>query len=308
MNTRILAISLTLLAASAHASFELLLVADNGSNTFATRAVHRFDPVSGAYLGKFGGFSGTIKSTYLDQSNNRFYVTTNLETSAWNYNTGDLIDTYTYATSATSAVRPSGDRVAYFDVFTDIQIFSFPDIVGGTALTPGVAGAQFRSGMWTSNTSLVAFDAAQSRMVNFTTNAGATSATLGVVTASAGAAAGSGQMCANAGTSQLIMAGGLGGNFRTYIPGDTGLGTVFGVGGDVLSAASAHTGFFLGSNQGATGRIDYYSKNRQLVRQFGSGIVLNPVSMQTVLAPEPGSMVVLGLGLVALLKRRKAQE
>ncbi len=49
MNTRILVISLSLLAASAHASFELLLVADNGSSSFATRAIHRFDPVSGAF-------------------------------------------------------------------------------------------------------------------------------------------------------------------------------------------------------------------------------------------------------------------
>ncbi|MCE9559206.1 MAG: PEP-CTERM sorting domain-containing protein [Armatimonadetes bacterium] len=305
MHARILVISLSFLAASAHASFELLLVADNGSNTYATRTIHRFDPVSGAYLGKFGGFNSDISSTYLDKANNSLYVIAGNETSKWNYNTGEMLGSFAYTSANSfSAVRPSGDRAAFFISGSNVQLYGFPTAGSGIG-TPTVSGALFSTGLWTSNTSFVAFDFNQTRMANFNTNASGTVATLGVITPAIGLTNGFGQMCVNGGTSELIMAGGNSGLSRVYVPGASALATGIPTTANTMSAASAHFGFFLGMNDGTTGRIEYYSQFRNLTRTFGTGTVLRPISMQTVLAPEPGSMAVLGLGLVALLKRRK---
>ncbi len=305
MRTRFLAISLTLLTASAQASFELLLVADNGSNTFGTRAVHRFDPVSGAYMGKFGGFNADISSTHLDQATNSLYVITATETSRWNYNTGEYMSSHSYFSSTTlSAVRPSGDRAAYFSGTTFAEIYGFP--TNGTPVaTPSVSGAAFRTGIWTSDTTLIAFDTSQSRMVNFNFNAAGTVATVGVVSNPVAAATGYGQMCFNGGLNQVIVVGGTQGFARAYTPGSATVSTIAIPGGNALSAATAHAGFFVGVDQLGSGRIDAYSQYGNVIRQFGQGVVFKPVSMQTVLAPEPGSLAVLGLGLVALLKRRK---
>ncbi|MCE9559205.1 MAG: PEP-CTERM sorting domain-containing protein [Armatimonadetes bacterium] len=305
MNTRILVICLSLLAVSARASFELLLVADNGSNTFATRAIHRFDPATGAYLGKFGGFNLTIAATFLDQATNSLYVTAANGTTRWNYNTGEFLGSSTFATAAGQvAVRPGGDRAVFLNGLTDMLFTDYPTIGGGANLG-FLAGASYSSAMWTSKTSLVAFETNQSRMVNLTTNLAGTTATVGTISTGGAASADSGQICANGGATQLIVAGGTGGNARIYVPGTTAVGTLNSVGGNVMSAASAHFGFFLGSNQGAAGRVDFYDNRFNLTRQFGQSVLVNPVSMQSVLAPEPGSMAGLGLGLVALLKRRK---
>ena len=110
------------------------------------------------------------------------------------------------------------------------------------------------------------------------------------------------QIAMSGGSSNVVMASGASGGFYTYaIGGASYFGFSGAVGGTALSAASAHNGFFIGSNQGATGRIDYFDKNNNLTGQFGSGRVLNPISMQTVLAPEPGLWAVIVLGLVAFL-------
>ena len=55
------------------------------------------------------------------------------------------------------------------------------------------------------------------------------------------------------------------------------------------------------------GRIDYFDRDFGLTRHFGSGTIVNPVSMQSVLAPEPGQWAVIGLGLGTVLSRRRAR-
>jgi len=294
------------IASTTHASFELLLVADNGSSTLATRKVHRFDPTTGVYLGSFGGFNSEIVATYLSQSTNSLFVLAQNGTTEWDYNTGLLKNSFTgsFTTSYRYAVRPAGDRILSFDIGSDFLSSGFPS--GGVSVMGGLAGATYRSGMWTSDTTIVAFENSQTRFVNITTNAAGVLGNVISTSSSIGSTTGFGQFARNGGTSALVMATGTLGGFYSYTPGSATFVNVNGdVGGNVMSAATAHSGFFLGSNQGTNGRIDYYDGNRNLTRQFGSSVVLNPISMQTVLAPEPGPFAALGLGVIALLKRRR---
>ena len=78
------------LTTSALASFEMLLVADNGANTTPTRRIHRFDPDSGVYLGAFGNFSSDIRCMKIRQSRNEAYVAAGSTLYVFDYNTGAL--------------------------------------------------------------------------------------------------------------------------------------------------------------------------------------------------------------------------
>jgi len=296
------------LAASSQASFEMVLVADNGFVSFRARAIHRYDPATGTYLGSFGGFSSDIAGTYLNQSTNSLFVITGNGITEWNYNTGLLKNSFSPSGSPglQHSVRPSGDRIAYFDNKPDFVTATFP-AYSNLAFHGFFPAALYRSGIWTSNTSMIAFESAQSRFVNLSFNAAGTTATMGVVSNAAGATTTWGQMAKNGGTNQVILPTGTASGFYSYAPNASSFITGTGpLAGNTLSAATAHSGFFTGVNiTPSTGRLDYFDGNRNYVRSFGSGQIIQPVSMQTVLAPEPGTMAIFGLGLAALKLRRK---
>lgn len=296
----------TLACLSAQASFELLLVADNGSNTVATRKIHRFDSVSGAYLGSFGGFNGTICATYLNQSTNSLFVTTNTGTTEWDYNTGLRKNSFVSSFNSTfrSAVRPSGGRILTFDGFPDFVSNTFPNLSGSSVIA-SLGSAVYRSGMWLSDTSVVAFEVNQSRFVNITMNATATTGAISGTTTAGVASTGWGQMARNGGTNEVIMAAGNTGNVYSYVPGGSSFTTrTLGL-GNAIAAASAHSGYFVASIPASGGAIiSSFDGSHNLSSQFGNGIVVSPISMETVLAPEPGSLAALRLGMVALLRRR----
>lgn len=291
---------------SAQASFELLLVADNGTNTVATRKIHRFDSVSGAYLGSFGGFNGNITMTYLNQSTNSLFVTTTTGSTEWDYNTGMRKNSFvtTFSANFRHAVRPSGDRVLTFDAFSDFVSNSYPNLSGGS-VTGFLSGAVYRSGMWLSNTSVVAYELSQSRFVNLSMIAAGTTGTISSTTTGGSSSTGYGQMARNGGTSEIIMAAGSTGNVYSYVPGALTYTTrTLGL-GNAIAAASAHSGYFVASIPASGGAIiSSFDGSHNLSGQFGNGIIVNPISMETVLAPEPGSLAALGLGVVALLRRR----
>lgn len=306
MRLRALAfVSLSALVVSAQASFELLLVADNGANTsFTDRKIHRFDPVSGSYLGNFGGFANSITGTYLRQSTNSLFVTTTFDTTEWDYNTGQLKGSYGFGISFRSAVNPSGTRVAFFDSFSDFIVRDFPTGFGGSTI--GSSVGTYVSGVFTSATTMIAYDDTNNRFRNITTNTAVTTGTVTLSTTSALGPVGAGQMAMTGGANFVVMPAGGTGQFHHYTPGSTssGTGTIPG-GGTGLGAAAAHNGFFLSSTNAGVGRVTAFGNNFQPIRQFGSGVLISPVSMQSVLAPEPGSMLALGLGALVLLRRRR---
>ena len=154
---RLVILGLVICAGMAQASFELLLVADNGVGTFDTRRIHRFDPTTGVYLGAFGGFSNPIISTHIDQATNSLYVIEPTTVTRWDYNTGMLLSSHLAVNGAyLSSVRPDEGRIAVFDGQQDFLTKSFPG-TGGTVATAGfVASSTYRSGLWFQQDSILA--------------------------------------------------------------------------------------------------------------------------------------------------------
>lgn len=288
---------------TAHASFELLLVADNGANTFETRRIHRFEARTGVYLGAFGGFDNAIQSTWLRQSTNSLFVMEGSNTSEWDYNTGDLKASWNFvANSNRSAVRPDGARVAIFDGAPDFLVTSFP--VASNITTAGLSPlSQWRSGLWHSQNRILAYSSAGDRFFNIDMNAAGTAGT--ATTSSAALSPGFGQMARNAGTNQIVMAGGT--NVKVVDQNTLTAGTFASPFGTSQAAASAHVGYFIGGTNGSTGLVTYYDSLGFRRGQFGGAVLRNPVSMEAVVAPEPGTMIALGAGLAAILRRRKAR-
>lgn len=295
------------LSAVGCASFEMLLVADNGNATFATRRIHRYDPVTAVYLGSFGGFNAQIISTHLNQASRSLFVLSTIGVTEWDYNTGLQKNAFAFGASSgvTYSIRPSLDRMAAFSSGSSFEVGNFP-VPSSYDQSGLLSDAVYRTGLWTNSSTLVALESAHSRFVTVSFNPSATSSTITATSTFTGPSTGWGQMTLNGGTSNIIMASGNLGGFFLYTPGNPNINNFAGtVGGTAMSAASAHSGFFIGSNQGATGRIDYFDRYFGLTRQFGSGTVVSPVSMQTVLAPEPGQLTALGVGLVGILSRRR---
>lgn len=151
------------LSSVAQASFELLLAADNGANvTFNDRKIHRFDSVSGAYLGSFGGFAGEIYSTHINQSTNSLFVETFAETTEWDYNTGLLKASYAApGTTYRSVLNPAQNRRVLFDLFGDMPVGAFPS--GTYTGFIGAGGTHYASGIFVDATTLIAYDSGVNR-------------------------------------------------------------------------------------------------------------------------------------------------
>lgn len=87
MNRILLSCLAVSLVGVAQASFTLALVADN-----VGRCIHRYDLDSGVYLGKFGQFAlGSAYTMGLDQARNKLYVYDSGNIKAFDYNTGEYI-------------------------------------------------------------------------------------------------------------------------------------------------------------------------------------------------------------------------
>lgn len=80
------------------ASFDLALVSDSG-----TDSIQRFDPISGTYLGSFGG--GILvdpKGVVVNQAQNRaFVLDAAARVSIWDYNTGEFVSSFNLSGIAT---------------------------------------------------------------------------------------------------------------------------------------------------------------------------------------------------------------
>lgn len=287
----------------AWASFEMLLVADNGPSTAPNRKVHRFDPQTGVYLGSFGFFNSNIQSLALDQSTNSVYVfASNQVISRYDYNTGNLISTFAAGNAGQffPTVRPDFARQAYFDGYNNFIVQGFPD-PGSIGITGTSTGVVYRSGIWASNDTLYAFDGAGSKFLTVTMNAAGNTGAVTAATVSLGGL-GYGQISRIGGTNKFVMGGSSG--FYTFDP-TANTGSWIGVAGPHVASATAHDGFYLTSGPTNSGEILMYDRLYNYRTTFGNGILSNPVAMATVLAPEPGSFVALLAGLAIVLRRRR---
>ncbi len=293
-------LGLLLVAGVSHASFELVLVADNGTSTNATRKIHRFDADSGVYLGSFGSFGTNISGTHVNKATNSLFVNDGTILSEWDYNTGAFKGTYAINFGTQFAVRPDQQRVAAFIGGANLLTYTFPT-PSGLGSTAFVSGAQYRAGFWTDNSEIVAFDGNSRVFRRIAMNA---NADLGTATAASAAFVSNtfGQIARNAGTNDLLMAAGT--ELKVINTQTFSINTLGSPIGTTVAIASGHEGYFLAST-GASALVTRYDRFRNFRGQYGSGILTSPVSMQTVLAPEPGTMIALGAGALALLRRRK---
>jgi hypothetical protein len=94
-------------------------------------------------------------------------------------------------------------------------------------------------------------------------------------------------------------------SFNVYFPNSNTWGFLATPGVQNRHSTLAHDGFFTMGNRAGAWSLDKYDATFGQRGQYGSGIVINPASMQSVVAPEPGTILALGAGVAALLRRRR---
>jgi len=301
---RVLIIASALVCSQAFASFELALITDS-----TQKCVHRYDPVTGAYMGNFGkGSLLNVTSIAVDRSTSKAFVLDGYIIRSFNFNTGEYLGSSgsVFSTSAKLAVDPVGGRVyvnngPYVDAYDESLTFQTTYTEAGASFTAmDIIGGRY---LTVQNQAAGRLDYLDLSLASPTFVAGSvTGDSTGITTMAA----------RNDGSGRGIF-------FRSVAPGyirlhnqstayannlATSLTTVSGL-------ASGHGGKFyaVGTNASGASVMGRYIADSSLYG--GESDVLNisnvttPAGIATVIAPEPSTMVALGLGALALLKRRK---
>lgn len=292
----------------ASASFEMVMVLDKG-----TKSIKRYDPETGAYLGEFAKnrfFNATSMS--VDPSRNRVYVG-DTDTAfgytvihAFNYNTGEKVAQY-YSAGWYGAygLIARGDNAYFLDaspsprlVQFDVNqsnpvntLYSVPFSGGGPAAGRSQGVAIGNDLYWSSNTELSKFSLSTSTYFPIVVS--------GVFAGVARAVSG-----------DVLVGRPGGGLIETF--NSLGLYT----GGSVIPTATSVRAV-------AAGHFEHYALANTpggfvIARQnsvypfnhlgtFGLGTMNDPAFMGVVTAPEPSTMVVAGLGIAAMLRRRRSK-
>ncbi|MBL8059657.1 MAG: PEP-CTERM sorting domain-containing protein [Chthonomonas sp.] len=307
---RTLAFLSVALTAGANASFDLILVADNtGSFTGpVTSKVHRYDGDSGVYLGYFDAGLNPIQDLAVNGATNEAFVATMNGVNVYNIGTGALkrqIGTGNtgalkmhngelYRTTGTQLFRVNQTTGANTLVKTwtsaisdfafsgngSYMLYNSPSKLLEGFNSSGVLGTSFTATALSASTGRVSFDGGNPNYFYLMGDAPAPTAGIyyGTVTA--------------AGTYALNNANWSNTFFQSF-----------------LDIAPSHTGFWMYGNTGGT--------NERFLVRMNSGIgaggdhffktpqVTNAGQIAVVLAPEPGTFIAVGVGVAALLKRRK---
>lgn len=302
-------------AAAVQASFELVLAMDTVNNT-----IHRFDGITGSYMGQFGvttGTWGTGTALALLQSRNEVVVAQGRFFSRFNYNTGQPITGVLKPAGVTSmSVSRDGQIIYGFGGTNVIRRWNANTMADLPSLTY-TAGLQIFSGAevkagWlacqetsTGTTTIRLYNTASlvispgyaiggptpghmavTNMADLSSWAGSDFTNMGVWTAAVNAAGIVGYTAAN----DVSMG---------YNPYPSGTLT------NPFAAAGSHFGGYTGLLDAGVPAIRRTNAFMVQANTFGHGILGNCVSMATVIAPEPGVFVGLGIGVAALVARRR---
>lgn len=290
-------------AAIGHASFEMMLIADNTNGV-----IHRYDPVNRVYLGSFGqGSLLTVTSMALDQTNGRVFVKQGTFLTAFNYATGDALFSASGATGA----------IAYRENFGDLITSTVAGLTRATVTLTGIgvssvytASAPTLAQITSNGSDVFVANPAAGNIIKYS---GSLTATTTVVSPFNGGMNGdtiAGMMTSQSGALSFALSST---DRRYYVTNSAAVINLVG-GASILTTTTAITrghgeyGYFLGATATGFGYQKFFENGANfasftqvaLPSQIGS---IN--AAVTVVAPEPGSMIALGLGVAALLRKRK---
>lgn len=298
------------LCASAHASFDLILVADN-TGSFSgptTSKVHRYDGDTGVYLGYFDAGLNPIQDLAVNGATNEAFVATANGVNVYNISTGALkrqigtgnsgalkmyngelyrastnqLFRVNQTTGASTLIKNWSHALDDF-VFTTFGSYVLYNRALGDAegfSSSGVAGTSFSSPSFGGSTGRMAMDGLNPNLMYLMGDAPAPNVGIHY---SGVTAAGTFSMASSSWTSAF---------FQSFI-----------------DIAPSHTGYWMYGNTGGT--------NERFLVRMNSGIgaggdhffktpqVTNAGQIAIVLAPEPGSLLAVGIGIAAMLKRKK---
>lgn len=304
------------IAVPSFASFELLMALDS-----TDKVVHRYDSESGTYLGALGG--GYIQnpiSMAIDQDTNTAYILQDSSTvptyvTKLNYNTGEFLGNVFFPDiSLGSVVRNFGLNGPDFlltYVGGDVERYSAAGVFQGF-LSGGAPSQSYGAAKIASGAVVAQYGDGVLRGWSSSTTSGTPVFTVG----SAGSAVARGQVAtrgqdfASALSSNLYYFGRVGTN---------NLGTTFSTSG-IAASVSGTKGVAIGHNDAIylCGQ-DASLTSRGIIQRmhgptginmgtFGTGQLKTPIAMAIVVAPEPGTLIALGAGAIALLRKRRRKN
>lgn len=290
------------------ASFDLALVSDSG-----TDSIQRFDPISGTYLGSFGG--GILvdpKGVVVNQAQNRaFVLDAAARISVWDYNTGEFISSFNLSGIATymNANSDGTLNIALADRVRRITqggAFLAEYIRNGTyGVQQGIMGGDGFFYMSTRSGDSVRLErfASSGTFVGF--QSWAADRVLSVPLAGA----------PNSGNYNAINAYEFSGaSTIEYDLHNSGATVTTFVNNTVFANPSGialgHGGmtFIIGKIRATPtiGGILRFDRTTGVTGSIiGQSTLQIPTGIATVIAPEPGTMIALGVGIGALLRQRK---
>lgn len=299
-------------APAAHASFELMMALDR-----TDKVVHRYDSETGTYLGSFGaGFIQNPIGMVINQATNTAFVLQDRiggssidYVTRLDYNTGAFLGTIQINSFNAASIGILNDgRLMSSMIGSDISLLSSTGTEAAWVSSPSTVTSGSYSGM-----AQDAFGTLYGIHANgviygwanpFT---GANGAQPPISLGAPGALVTRGQLAARG---DWMAAGNLstlffartapgGGFFLT-----SSVGTIY---SNIRGVAIGHENLMYAAGQtgASSGSISRYDQFGNFAGSFGAGQLKDPIALSVVVAPEPGTMAALGLGLAALLRRRK---
>ncbi|MBL8049160.1 MAG: PEP-CTERM sorting domain-containing protein [Chthonomonas sp.] len=290
--------------ATSFASFDMCLVSDSGTNS-----VHRIDPITNTYLGSFGGgILSNPRAVAIDQALNRAYVMDlTSRVSVWDYNTGEFINSWSTGFGGSNLTRNSDGTLNIVGA-SSIRRFTASGVIqreyvrsGTLGIQQGLLGpdGQFYMSTRTGN---------NFRLERFSYGTGTFLGDEFWATDRAILSPGPGNVLVSfeySGTVYAELDVWNSGPSSIAAVGTTVINTVAGI-------ANGHgsMSFILGRDAAVPSRggIMRYDRVNNAFSPFlaGTSFIQTPTGLANVVAPEPGSMLALGLGLLAMARRKRS--
>jgi hypothetical protein len=314
MNKTIVGILILASTSVCQASYELVLVGDNDYPGVATSAIHRYDAVSGAYLGSFGASYDDIKDFAIAPKLGRVFSMSSNGLREIDYSTGIEHRAITGATGSSLNISDDGTTL-YVQSASQVKMYSTSTLLQTGSISLG-AGANIVQSIQIVGSNIYSLERNASNVYQYAhynmsgVRQGGIGSQLNI----------SGKLGYQVSTPQLgtlllcagVSTGGVSYSFTspganptapsTYSPtGITGVVDVapLHIGGALLGVNPSNTAQGLVAITGATGGVQ---------RVFGTSQIVAPAAIATVVAPEPGSMLVVLVGICGLAHRRRGRN